>query len=382
MMPLRPRVTAFIPAFNRENYICTAINSLLAQEYTDFEVLVVDDGSSDRTAWLVEQYDDPRVRLERMSGNRGIPAARNRGLELARGEYIALLDSDDYAYPHRLGRQVRFLDRHPEIVQVGSWCSLMDAQGQLLDRVRRHPTDPREVEAHLLFHCSLINRTIMGRTAALREHGYDETYTRCQDYELHARLAERHSMANIGEVLVCGREHEGRITRTTRELGRERKMSIQRRLLDSIHMQFDEQELAWHYNLTQKPTPDLAPAADYVAWAESWLHRLEQANRQRKRYETACFERTVSGIWAATCWLNRRGLGPRWPVRMLHSRLAKHIPGNIPVRRLGAMFRRPKLLALDSAAPGVRRGEMASGHAALRSTARPETARSRPETDC
>jgi glycosyltransferase involved in cell wall biosynthesis len=350
----RPRVTAFIPAFNREDYICTAINSLLAQQYTDFEVLVVDDGSTDRTASLVERYDDPRVRLERNASNQGIPATRNRGLELARGEYIALLDSDDYAYPNRLGRQVRFLDRHPDIAQVGSWCSLMDADGKLLRRVRRHPTAPAEVDARLLFHCSLINRTIMGRTALLREYAYDETFARCSDYDLHARLAERHAMANMAEVLVCGREHENRITRSTRGLGREKKMAIQRRLLEVLDIQFSEQELAWHYSLTQKPTPDSAPAAEYLTWAESWLRRLEQANRRHKRYQPAVFAKTVGGVWAAACWLNRRSFGPGWPARMLRSRLALSIAGNVKVRWPGSVSRH-RLLALNVAAPSSTR---------------------------
>jgi glycosyltransferase involved in cell wall biosynthesis len=346
----RPRVTAFIPAFNREAYICTAINSLLAQEYTDFEVLVVDDGSTDNTAGLVERYDDPRVRLVRNVCNQGMPATRNLGLELARGEYIALLDSDDYAYPKRLGRQVLFLDRHPEIAQVGSWCSLMNADGDLLHRVRRHPTEPAEVDARLLFHCSLINRTIMGRTALLREYAYDETFSRCQDYELHARLAERHAMANMAEVLVCGREHEGRITRTTPALGREKKMAIQRRLLEVLDIRYGEQELAWHYSLTQKPTPDSPHALEYVAWAEAWLSQLEQANRRQKRYEPAFFAKTLGGVWAATCWLNRKGLGQRWPARMLRSRFVRNVAANVQVRWAGTMiWRRP--LALNATAP-------------------------------
>jgi hypothetical protein len=331
----RPRVTAFIPAFNREAYICTAINSLLAQEYTDFEVLVVDDGSTDRTAELVERYKDPRVRLERNTCNRGIPATRNRGLELARGEYIALLDSDDYAYPRRFGRQVGFLDRHPDIAQVGSWCSLMNAEGNLLHRVRRHPTAPAEVDARLLFHCSLVNRTIMGRTALFQEYAYDETFTRCQDYDLHARLAERHDMANMAEVLVCGREHEDRITRTTPGLGREKKMAIQRRLLEVLEIQFGEQELAWHYSLTQKPTSDSPRTLEYVAWAEAWLCKLEQANRRRKRYQPAPFAKAVGGMWAAACWLNRRGLGQGWPARMLCSPLARNVAANVQVRWAG-----------------------------------------------
>lgn len=333
-MKSHPRVTVFIPAHNREDYIRCAIDSILGQDFTDFELLVVDDGSTDRTCDLVSGYQDPRVRLERNSQNLGIPATRNRGLELASGEYIALLDSDDYAYPSRLGRQVAFLDRHTKVAQVGSWCSLMDNHGHMLRRVRRHPTHPDDVDAHLLFHCSLINRTIMARTELLREFGYDESFPRCQDYDLHARLAERHPSANMPEILVCGREHDGRITRNTVPLGRQLKMRIQGRLLDSLGVQFGDGDLARHYALTQQPAT-LSESAD-LEWVEHWLLGLLAANASSQRYARAALERAAGLAWAASCWHHRDKLGWRWPVAMAAHRLGRRIPDAARARWLAA----------------------------------------------
>jgi len=325
-MSSRPRVTVFIPVHNREHYVRCAIDSILAQDFTDFELLIVDDGSTDRTTEVIASYPDSRIRLVENGRNLGIPASRNRGLQLARGEYIALLDSDDYAYPFRLSRQVRFLDRHPRIAQVGSWCSLMDAEGKLLKRIRRQPTAPDEVDVHLLFHCSLINRTIMGRTAILRQFGYDETFPRCQDYELHARLGAQHPMANLPQILVCGREHAGRVTRSTRDVGRERKMAIQRRLLDRLGLRFDDTDLARHYGLTQKPVHNRLPALENLAWVERWLHLILEANRQSRRYETEALQRATALIWASTCWFDRAALGHKWPLHATGNRLSAGIP--------------------------------------------------------
>jgi glycosyltransferase involved in cell wall biosynthesis len=339
-MPHTPRVTAFIPAFNREEYICTAIDSLLAQQYTDLEILVVDDGSTDGTAAAIEKFTDPRVRLVRNPRNLGIPATRNRGLELARGEFIALLDSDDYAYPQRIGRQVTFLDRHPEIVQVGSWCSHMDAKGLPLGGIRRQPTRPEDADARLLFHCSMINRTIMARAAVLREYGYDEAFPCCQDYDLHARMAVRHRMANLPEILVCGREHGGRITNQRRNLARDRKMAIQRRLLEDLDVNFTETDIAWHFNLTQPRGPNLPPASEYLTWAQSWLSMLQRANLVRQRYRPRTFSKALGAVWAAACWLNRDGFGRHWPIRILRSRLALGIPRNLRDQRPVAAFMR------------------------------------------
>jgi len=347
IMSSNPRVTVFIPAFNREDYVCTAINSVLAQQYTDFEILVVDDGSTDRTAERVEAYADPRVRLERSESNQGIPASRNRGLALARGEYIALLDSDDYAYPERLGVQVAFLEQHPSIVQLGSACTLMDHQGQLLRRVRRHPLHPDDVDAHLLFHCSLINRTIMARTESLRDFGYDTAFPRCQDYDLHVRLAEHYRMANLPALLVCGREHEGRITKNTRGLGRDRKMAIQAKVLDQLAVAYSQDDLLWHYLLTQKADPEVTSAIEYLDWAEHWLQALATANRRTGRFAPAAFRRVLGAMWTVACWHYTGGRGNSLIHRLISSRLTLGLPGNLdPItwaRMLGQPRRRPQL---------------------------------------
>ena len=341
-MSSNPRITVFIPVFNREDYVCAAINSMLAQQYKDFEILVVDDGSTDRTPERVEAYSDPRVRLARSDENQGIPASRNRGLELARGDYIALLDSDDYSYPERLGIQVDYLDQHPDIVQVGSGCTLMNDNGQLLKRVRRHPLRPEDVDAHLLFHCSLINRTIMARTEVLRSFGYDTDFPRCQDYDLHVRLAEEHRMANLPNLLVCGREHAGRITKNTRNLGRDRKMIIQARVLDQLAVSYSNQDLLWHFLLSQKPDPEVTSAKAYLDWAEHWLNELQQANQRVKRFQPAAFRRALGAMWAVACWHYAGGAGNSLLRRLLSSRLSLGLPGNLNPITWARMLSQPR----------------------------------------
>ena len=99
-----PKVTVFIPVYNRAKYIGSAIESILGQTFSDFEILLIDDGSTDRSVEIMESYTDPRIRVLQNDTNLGIPRTRNKGLQGARGEYIAMLDSDDRAYP-RCSRQ-------------------------------------------------------------------------------------------------------------------------------------------------------------------------------------------------------------------------------------------------------------------------------------
>ncbi len=321
-----PRVTVFIPVHNRQHYIASAVDSILAQSFGDFELLVVDDGSTDATLEVLSRYRDPRLRVECNPRNLGIPATRNRGLELARGEYIALLDSDDLAWPNRLARQVEALDRHPELAQIGSACDFMDAGGRRLRRVRRQPLDADVVAASLPFYCALTNRTIMARTAILREHRYREDFPRCQDYELHQRLSRTRRMANLGEVLVCGREHEGRFTRQTDSLGRDRKREVCRRALLEMGIAPSEEELDRHYALARPRKLGSALDPDYLDWAEHWLARLEAANRNSRRHVPEALGAVTGELWARLCWQAHRQLGPGACLRLWRSPLTRRLP--------------------------------------------------------
>jgi glycosyltransferase involved in cell wall biosynthesis len=346
-----PKVTVFIPVHNRARYVCVAVNSILAQDFEDFELVVVDDGSTDDTIATLEQFDDPRLRIASNGKNRGIPYTRNHGLELARGEYIALLDSDDHSYPNRLRRQVDFLDRHPDIVQVGSWCSFMDSDGRMLPKIRRQPLAPDELHAHLLFHCPMINRTIMARTAVLQAYRYDLAFPRCQDYDLHARLSAEHRMANLPELLVCGREHPGRWTGKSTELGRDRKIAVTRRLLERIGIEADDTELLRHYALTRK-----AEKADdfeaHLDWTESWLWRIKQANRRQPHFPSPALDRVVGAIWALNVWHARRVLGRRRTLgKIAGSALSRGLPGNFSAKFLWAAKQKAPVAEVNDQPP-------------------------------
>jgi len=323
-----PKVTVFIPVYNRARYLCVAVNSILAQTFGDFELLLVDDGSTDGSLELLQRYAarDPRVRVEVNGQNLGIPRTRNRGLELARGEYIALLDSDDYAYPGRLAAQVAFLDAHPDHVQVGSWDSAMDGAGVLLPGVRRQPLSSADVDAVLLFRCAMANRSVMARTAVLREFRYREEFPRSSDYELFVRLAERHRMANQPAVLVCGRQHAGRYTVQTRDLGRERKIAIHRAQLASLGLRPSDADLERHFELARDGARSGAggsDAAGYLAWAEDWLAGLVAANRRAGRYREASLARAVARYWAGACVSAHRELGAKALARLFRSPLLR-----------------------------------------------------------
>ena len=159
-----PKVTVVIPVYNREKYVGIAVDSILSQTFSDFELLVIDDGSIDRSIDVVLSYSDPRIRLVRSNTNLGVATTRNKGIQLARGEYLAFLDSDDWAYPERLAKQTTFLDNHPDYAAVGSWIEWMSEAGHPSGRIKRKPTSPEEIADFFVFMCSARASYLVGST--------------------------------------------------------------------------------------------------------------------------------------------------------------------------------------------------------------------------
>jgi len=165
----RPTVSVVMPVYNRERWVRRAIKSILKQEFEDFEIIVVDDGSSDRTLQFIESFDDPRMKVVTLPANLGCAGARNAGIEIARGEFIATMDSDDVALPDRLGRQVSYLQVHPDIDILGSNIVKCQSNGRI------HPVHSPEdamFKARLLIldGSSVIHPTTMLRKSFLDKH--------------------------------------------------------------------------------------------------------------------------------------------------------------------------------------------------------------------
>lgn len=203
-----PGVSVVIPTYNRAGVVTRAIQSVLAQSYQAFEIIVVDDGSTDGTPMAVAAIQDPRIRYIRHDRNQGGGSARNAGIAAARGEYVAFLDSDDEWMPDKLERQVRVLG--PSGPEIGAVCTgfvSLDARGQV--RKTTIPTT-RHVDPDGLLTRNLIGTTstFVARTGCLQAiGGFDTSLASCQDWDLYARLARHFRIAFVPEALV--RHHVG-----------------------------------------------------------------------------------------------------------------------------------------------------------------------------
>jgi hypothetical protein len=218
---MNPRVTVLMAVFNGARHIRDAIDSVLAQTFPDFELLIVDDASTDDTIGIVESYRDPRIRLLRNERNLNQSASLNRGLRTARASYVARLDHDDVCLPERLERQVRLLDERPEVGVVGVWMVIRDEEGRSLGMLAGTVGDFADWLWALLSSRPLLGHpaVMFRRDAVLAVGGYDETMQLTQDRDLWNRLAiDRWHGAVIEEPLVHYRWHEAQKSQTKPEL--------------------------------------------------------------------------------------------------------------------------------------------------------------------
>lgn len=202
-----PRVSVLMSVYNGELFLADSVDSVLAQDFTDFELIIIDDGSTDLTAEVLSKYTDPRIRVISNQVNIGVARSINKGLKLARGEYIARMDSDDICFSHRLRVQVDFLDKHPDIFLCGAWMSPMHQPSI----VWKTPVKHNEIACRLLFENCINQPTVIMRSERVSNisNQYDSDIQQTEDYDLWERLIwdEQVKFAVIPEALVLYRIH-------------------------------------------------------------------------------------------------------------------------------------------------------------------------------
>jgi len=220
MIPTNPTVSVLMSVHNGRKYLAEAVESILKQTFKHFEFIVVEDGSTDGSDEMLKCYArlDPRIRLVSQE-NQGLTRSLNTGLSIARGEFIARMDSDDIAYPQRLEVQLELLRRSPELVCVGAEVELITEHGICLGP-RHHPREHDAIRASLLTGDggAMTHPVIMFRRTALEKiGGYDEHFDTAQDLDFYLRLSEIGKLENLNETLLKWRQHPDSVNRKKSE---------------------------------------------------------------------------------------------------------------------------------------------------------------------
>ncbi len=201
-----PIVSVLLPVYNCETYVTEAIQSILNQTFSDFELIVINDGSSDGSLAAIEKISDSRLTVITHE-NKGLSESLNIGLRLANAPLIARMDADDLSTPDRLAKQVTYLDQHPEVSLVGSHATILSGT-TLTNRVHQHPCRPNDIRAFLCLDNPFVHSSVMFRKKLiLGLGGYSSTKEhQPEDYFLWSALSQDFSLANLPEKLVAYRE--------------------------------------------------------------------------------------------------------------------------------------------------------------------------------
>lgn len=222
-------ISVLLPVYNGAPYIREALDSILAQDHPSFEVIVINDGSTDDTAAILAQYTDPRLRIIHQQ-NAGLAVTLHRGVELAQGEFVARQDADDISLPGRLSLQHQFLVERPDFGLVGTWSRIM-VDGVVTERRHTHPTTNGELQMWQVFDNFFVHTAVMFRKdVALQAGNYplEPEHYPPEDFYLWSRIARISRVGNIGQELVVYREVPGSISRAKADLidARVRAMAV------------------------------------------------------------------------------------------------------------------------------------------------------------
>ena len=285
------KISVIMSVYNGESYLSEAIDSVLAQSFTDFELIVINDCSTDQTGALLAQYAarDSRVRVHTNEVNLRLPSSLNKAISLAAGQYIARMDADDICLPDRLEKQYAFMEANPDVAL--SSCRFMTLKnGVVSSGGCGGKTDHESIKAMLLVTNPILHPGIIAKADVIRELGYDKNFTCTEDMELWSRFVmANHKVELQSEYLMIYRLHDKQITETTKERQRKEVATIQKRYYAELLEQMsDSQERFYINGIYFCDEADVGKFCEFFRWLKKINAKSGKIERQALSY--AMFE--------------------------------------------------------------------------------------------
>lgn len=292
-----PLVTVIMPVYNGGVYLRDAMESILNQEFSNFEFLIIDDGSTDDSIDIVRSYKDSRILLICNTSNLGISEAVNRGIENAHGLYIARMDCDDISLPERLKVQVTFMQENPQIDVCGGFIKTL---GEKHEQIWPYEAKSDEIKCMLLFRSALANPSVVMRKSIFldTEIRYNRSFRYAQDYDLWVRLAQKTSFANIPDVLLYYRLHSCQVSTQHNKEQQVNADVIRLRQIHALGIKPTQQEFEVHQILSRGTFPD---NLEFIELANAWLNKLKAANISAGYYPEPTFTQFLSTFLQKYC---------------------------------------------------------------------------------
>jgi glycosyltransferase involved in cell wall biosynthesis len=300
----QPLVSVTIPVYNAEKYLRETIESVLNQTYKNFELILVNDASTDSSKELILSFSDPRISYYENPANMGIVKTRNNCVHYAKGKYIAILDNDDISLPIRLEKEVEFLESNPEYGLCGSFYDVIDSNGNFTVRIEV-PCTSYDINTYLIFNNCFCHSSVMIRSELMKENKFVESYELMEDYDLVYRLSGKTKMANLPVYTTKYRVHgKNQSTKKAGEMLSLRKR-MDARILNDLKIPFNESELIIHSNFVNS-TYSYFRSGTQLKQLEEWLLKLYNILDSRKRYDSEIIARIFIKRWILLFYFTRR----------------------------------------------------------------------------
>lgn len=296
----KPLVSIIMAAYNADRYIAESIESILSQTYSNWELIIVDDASSDKTVEIANEYAkyDPRIKLICQDKNSGPAIARNQAIEKSLGKYVAILDSDDISLPSRIEEQVMFLEEHCNFGIIGSWTSVIDERGKENGFVWGNTLPTEKIPSMLLFKNYFTNSATMIRKVAIPMGGYRAEFIPSEDYDLWVRIIKKWSGYNLQKVLTKYRVHQNGISQKRQPALKKAVDQIFEIQLANIDIIPNNEEIELHKMRSNLENPSIE---NYLDKKHQWMQKIRNANTRIGIYEEPYFSEILSDKWFESC---------------------------------------------------------------------------------
>jgi glycosyltransferase involved in cell wall biosynthesis len=290
-----PKVSVVMPVYNGDKYLSEAVDSILNQTFSDLEFIIICDEPTEKTRLILDKYqqNDNRVKINYQE-RQGLVNSRNRGISLARGEYIAIMDADDISLPNRLKKQVEFMDNNKDIGISGTWVKLI---GKSPKFILKHPCNHEDIISNMLFYCTIAQPSVLIRRNIFCKNGlfYRREETHAEDYGLWVRAASVLKLANIPQVHLYYRIHNS-TTNTNIQKGVSSNIRLSQ--IKKLGINPTTSEIEIHEELSNYT---FTVNKDYVCKAKSWLEKLQDANFRMNIYPEPAFSKVLLNYWYVIC---------------------------------------------------------------------------------
>ena len=282
-----PAISVIMSTYNEEKYIETSLKSILNQTFGDFEIIIVDDASTDNTRKLIENIKDDRIHLICNEENQGLTKNLNKALKYVKGRYIARMDGDDIAFPKRFEKQMKYMEKHPDTMLVSCYTKSFGDS----DLVFALPDDSEILKVRMLVRPVYAHPGFMMRRELIEAgYRYDEEYRTAQDYEFASRVAGKHKIGLVPEVLLLYRVHKKQISAKAGNQQFTNADKIRKRQLERLGIKLTEKEWEGYQMLVKESTAD--SLEDFYR-VNDILNKLIECNKKAKIYDLRIMENTL-----------------------------------------------------------------------------------------